>query len=90
MHLRVPLQAYGCQPREDKDQGLLRCMLLDDFFPSPLVCAVHLFKFAWWDQVQEVMGFQCINDVRNGLLLIKCVAAVALLHPLLPAPLETS
>mmetsp|Transcript_2919 Transcript_2919/g.5004 ORF Transcript_2919/g.5004 Transcript_2919/m.5004 type:complete len:384 (-) Transcript_2919:220-1371(-) len=60
------VKEYGCK----RADGHVRCMLLDDYFPYELVRGSHLFKYSWRDDVQEVMGFTCINNPRNGLLLL--------------------
>jgi hypothetical protein len=63
------IQEYGC---EDPDYpGKLCCMALGQYVPKRLVCAAHLFKYAWRTEVSQVLGFHNINDAANGLLLIK-------------------
>ncbi|DBB01759.1 TPA: hypothetical protein ACH3X1_000378 [Trebouxia sp. C0004] len=56
---------------EDKPRKTCKCMLLDVTLPTSYVTGSHLFKFKWHMAVQEVLGFSCINDTRNGLLLAK-------------------
>ena len=56
---------------EDKPRKTCKCMLLDVMLPTSYVTGSHLFKFKWHMVVQEVLGFSCINDTRNGLLLAK-------------------
>ena len=56
---------------EDKPCKTCKCMLLDVRLPTSYVTGSHLFKFKWHMAVQEVLGFSCINDTRNGLLLAK-------------------
>jgi hypothetical protein len=63
------LQAYGCE--DPAFEGQVFCMALGQFVRSTLVVAAHLFKYAWSDRVYKVMGFPHINDVGNGLMLIK-------------------
>lgn len=46
-------------------------MALGTFVPKNLVCAAHLFKYSWRNEVPQVLGFTNINDPANGLLLIK-------------------
>ncbi|PNH09061.1 hypothetical protein TSOC_004373, partial [Tetrabaena socialis] len=46
-------------------------MLLGEYCPYRLVCGAHLFKYAWRSYVSDVLGFDNINDVKNGLLLLK-------------------
>jgi hypothetical protein len=46
-------------------------MALGQYVPNRLVCAAHLFKYAWRTEVSQVLGFQNINDAANGLLFIK-------------------
>ncbi|EGZ25821.1 hypothetical protein PHYSODRAFT_326789 [Phytophthora sojae] len=80
-NLRVPpstelklnlARTYHCDVRGEK----LRCMLLDMEFPSELVVAFHLFPVNRNEAhlVQKMMGFDDVNDVRNGLLLFKPLA----------------
>lgn len=63
------MQAYGCEDATLTDK--LFCMGLGKFVSSNLVCAAHLFKYAWRADVAEVLGFQNINDPANGLMLLK-------------------
>ncbi|DBB01760.1 TPA: hypothetical protein ACH3X1_000378 [Trebouxia sp. C0004] len=68
------LQAYqrsSYDEDEDKPRKTCKCMLLDVTLPTSYVTGSHLFKFKWHMAVQEVLGFSCINDTRNGLLLAK-------------------
>jgi hypothetical protein len=65
------LQEYGCD--EKLQAGKLRCMLMNDYYSTALVCASHLFKYSWRDKVKATLGFENINDSRNGLLLLKYV-----------------
>lgn len=51
--------------------GMLRCMLLDTALPSELVIASHLFRRKNEFLSQKLMGFDKIDDVKNGLLLFK-------------------
>ena len=48
-----------------------KCMVLDVSLPTGYVTASHLFKFKWHMRVKEVLGFDNINNIRNGLLLAK-------------------
>ncbi|KAL0028734.1 hypothetical protein WJX79_003072 [Trebouxia sp. C0005] len=68
------IKAYQ-QSSYDKAEGkpckTCKCMLLDVILPTSYVTGSHLFKFKWHMAVQEVLGFSCINDTRNGLLLAK-------------------
>ena len=66
------LQAYSCQ-NPVKGDKLLRCMLLNEYFPFKLVCGSHLFKYSWRSDIFATLGFKNINNVRNGLLLLKWV-----------------
>lgn len=63
------MQAYGCKSPTVESQ--LFCMGLGKFVSSKLVCAAHLFKYAWRMDLARVLGFQNINDPANGLMLIK-------------------
>eukprot|EP00644_Phytophthora_capsici_P012038 jgi/Phyca11/106435/e_gw1.12.217.1 len=61
---------YGCY---SPDESCVRCMLLNDAFPSELVVASHLFRCSNED-VSDVMmqiTLSDIDDERNGLLLFK-------------------
>lgn len=46
-------------------------MVLDVSLPTRYVTASYLFKFKWHMTVKELLGFECVNDPRNGLLLAK-------------------
>ena len=63
------LDAYGC--RHASDSSMVRCMLTNDYYQKDFVCASHLFKYSWSSDVQATLGFTNINDIRNGLVLLK-------------------
>jgi hypothetical protein len=44
-------------------------MLLDIYLPSPVVIAAHLFRRANMNIVKDILGFEKIDDWKNGLLL---------------------
>ena len=46
------------------------CLLTNDVLPSSTVIGSHLFKWEWSEYV-HLLGFEDINDVRNGLPLWK-------------------
>ena len=54
-----------------------RCSLLGKYYPYSLVCGAHLFKYGWREKVYDVLSFKNINDVKNGLLLLKWVGGIA-------------
>jgi len=58
---------YDC----NRENGKLRCMLLDTALPSELVIASHLFRRKNAFLSEKLMGISDIDDVRNGLLLFK-------------------
>ncbi|KAE8994111.1 hypothetical protein PF010_g10397 [Phytophthora fragariae] len=60
-------KTYHC----DMGGGRLRCMLLNAVFPSKLVAAFHLFFRNKPEIIKKIMGFDDVDDVRNGLLLFK-------------------
>ena len=47
------------------------CMITREFLPKPWVIASHIWKRAWHQHTFSMMGFENINDPRNGLLLFK-------------------
>ena len=47
------------------------CMITGVFLPKPWVIASHIWKRAWHLHTFSMMGFENINDPRNGLLLFK-------------------
>ncbi|PNH11880.1 hypothetical protein TSOC_001232 [Tetrabaena socialis] len=49
-------------------------MLLGECFPYGPVCSVHLFKYVWRLHVKTVLGVVNINNVKNGLLLLRPLA----------------
>lgn len=51
-------------------KGKCWCLLTDFLLPSATVIGAHLFKWEWSEYVHE-LGFDSINDVRNGLPLWK-------------------
>ncbi len=59
---------YECKPANG-GKSFTRCMLLDKFLPSAVVTASHLFRRANSDIVKDVLGFDDIDDWKNGLLL---------------------
>jgi hypothetical protein len=61
------LNAYQAKGND----GMVFCMATGEYLSASLVAAAHLFKHAWHHNVSEAMGFLDINDVRNGLLLMK-------------------
>ena len=68
------VQAY--QPSSYDEAGnkpcqTCKCMVLDVSLPTGYVMASHLFKFKWHMRVEECLGFDNINNSRNGLLLAK-------------------
>lgn len=46
-------------------------MVLGCHAPRDLVIGSHLFKYSWASLAKRVLRFDNINDVRNGLLLLK-------------------
>ncbi|KAF4028016.1 HNH endonuclease [Phytophthora infestans] len=53
------------------ENRMLRCMLLNTALPSELVIASHLFRRKNEYLSRKLMGFDSIDDVKNGLLLFK-------------------
>ena len=47
------------------------CMITGVFLPKRWVIASHIWKRAWHQYTFSMMGFENINDPRNGLLLFK-------------------
>ena len=66
-------RAYCAEEYPDEDYGepWLKCMLLDVPLPAKVVCDGHIFKYKWWEEVHLWMGFENIDDPRNGFLLFK-------------------
>ncbi|EGZ19133.1 hypothetical protein PHYSODRAFT_327447 [Phytophthora sojae] len=60
-------KTYSC----DMGDGKLRCMLLNEVFPSELVVAFHLFHRNKQDILQKFMSFDDVDDVGNGLVLFR-------------------
>ncbi|KAL3660443.1 hypothetical protein V7S43_014595 [Phytophthora oleae] len=60
----------GDMGTSEKD-GMLRCMLLNTALPSELVVASHLFRRKNAFLCQNLMSFDDIDDVKNGLLLFR-------------------
>ncbi|EGZ19152.1 hypothetical protein PHYSODRAFT_297806 [Phytophthora sojae] len=56
---------HGCAGEE----GQSRCMLLNMMLPSELVIAAHLFPRKNEAHVQQALGFEGIDNLKNGLLL---------------------
>ena len=52
------------------DHGQCWCLLTNDKLPSSTVIASHLFKWEWAECV-HLLGFEDVNDTRNGLPLWK-------------------
>ena len=48
-------------------------MLTGFLLPETTIIAAHLYKHCWYDLVKEDLGFDDIDDVKNGLLLWKPV-----------------
>lgn len=51
--------------------SLARCMVLGLELSKSNVTGAHIFKYEWREFSSEIMGFDDIDDVRNGLLLYK-------------------
>ena len=49
----------------------LTCQILGKELPKFLVIGSHIFKHEWAKQVQKLLGFNNINDPRNGFLLFQ-------------------
>ena len=49
----------------------IKCMLSGYELPSKTVIGAHLFKSCWASDCKARLGFENINDPRNGLLLFK-------------------
>ena len=49
----------------------VKCMVSGQELPSATVIAGHIFKHSWKDSCFEILGFNDIDDPRNGFLLFK-------------------
>ncbi|GMF33267.1 unnamed protein product [Phytophthora lilii] len=68
------IRTYQCDMgtyQDDMENRMLRCMLLNTALPSGLVIACHLFRRKNEYICRKLMGFDNIDDVKNGLLLFK-------------------
>ncbi|GMF21545.1 unnamed protein product [Phytophthora lilii] len=68
------IRTYQCDMgtyQDDMENRMLRCMLLNTALPSGLVIASHLFRRKNEYISRKLMGFDNIDDVKNGLLLFK-------------------
>ena len=63
------IQYYQCQ--HATDGGLVKCMILNEYFPKGLVIASHIWKYCTQGEGLEEFGLKesDINSPRNGILL---------------------
>ena len=60
---------YECEGPEKS--GLIRCMILDEYLPSAVVIASHLFRRSSEFISKDLLNLDNIDDVRNGLFMFK-------------------